>query len=250
MKKLLYSIIAVVSLLACTNEDYLVYDTGQKDSVFFEYKKENGDAADSVRYDFNYDIATEHVISIPVTLMGMPSNCDRKVKLVPVDSVTDMKPKVHYYITGDTLKAGKIGCTVQVHLLRGNDPELLQRPFRLQLEICENEDLRSVGAHLFTIVYSDIHPTERPEWWYTYEAMPVYTFENAQLFFQYFYAKAPQANQDVYNEMIDAYGHYFVKAVELRGPLAMYTNFLRKWVLMPMYQETKDKIEWQAVPSI
>lgn len=250
MKKIL-TYILLLTLVACTNEDYLTYDTRQKDSVFFEYEDEEGKAADSVRYDFNYDIAREHVIKIPVTLMGMPGSTDRKVQLTPVPTDTDMKENVHYRITGDTLRAGKTGCTVCVHLLRDNDPALLERPFTLHLQITENDHLRSVGKHDFTIIYSDIHPTERPEWWYTDQPMPVYSFEAAQLFFEYFYRLAPLAGGgDVYREMINTYGDYFVRAVYLRGPLAMYTNFLRKWVLMPMYNDTKDQLQWQGIPNI
>ena len=242
--------LAALLLGSCTNEDYKLYDTRQKDSVFFEYKNDDGEACDSVHYDFNYDTAREHVIRIPVTLMGMPADHDRKVCIASIDSLSDMRYGVHYTISGDTLKAGRIGCTLEVHLLRDNDPELLHRNFSVCLEIQENSDLRAVGAHLFRITYSDIHPLQRPEWWYTSESMPVYTYQNAQLFFQYFYERAPKADIGVYNEIISAYGDFFVKAVELRGPLAMYTNFIKRWVLIPLYEDTKDEIEWQGIPSL
>ena len=80
--------------------------------------------------------------------------------------------------------------------------------------------------------------------------MPVYSFENAQLFFKYFYELMPKANKAVYDEMIAAYGDYFVKAKSSQGPLAMYDAVLYKYVLIPMYNDTRDEIEWQGVPSV
>ena len=95
-----------------------------------------------------------------------------------------------------------------------------------------------------------MRPKTRPSWWTTYSALPVYSFENAQLFFKYFYELAPVANRDVFDEMIARYGDYFVKATNMQGPLAMYDTFLYKYVIMKMYDDTKDQLEWQAVPTI
>ena len=50
--------------------------------------------------------------------------------------------------------------------------------------------------------------------------------------------------------MIARYGDYFVKATNMQGPLAMYDTFLNKYVIMKMYDDTKDQLEWQAVPTI
>lgn len=74
--------------------------------------------------------------------------------------------------------------------------------------------------------------------------MPEYSFENAQLFFKYFYELVPKANKDVYYEMINRYGDYFVDAKSHLGPLAMYDAFLTKYVLIPLYNDTKGQINW------
>ncbi len=242
--------VMLAGLAACTDEDYKLYDTAQKDSVFFEYMDDNEEEATAVEYVFNYDIATEHTIEIPVKLMGMPADHDRQILLVPVKASTDMVEGVHYTIDKAVIPAGKVESTVRVHLLRENDPKLQEQAFTLTLEIVENEDLRAVGQKLFAITYSDIRPTVRPDWWPTYSALPVYSYEAAQQFFKYFYELAPVANKNVYDEMILAYGDYFVKAVSSRGPFAMYTNFLVKYVQIPMYNDLKDVFEWQDVPSL
>ena len=43
---------------ACTNEDYQLYDTTQKDSAFIEYINDKDEIATSVSYSFGFDIAT------------------------------------------------------------------------------------------------------------------------------------------------------------------------------------------------
>ena len=76
------------------------------------------------------------------------------------------------------------------------------------------------------------------------------TLEKLSADFRYFYELAPVANRDVFDEMIARYGDYFVKATNMQGPLAMYDTFLYKYVIMKMYDDTKDQLEWQAVPTI
>lgn len=45
--------VLAASMAACTNEDYPLYDTGQKDSVFFEYVDAKNNPATSIEYAFN-----------------------------------------------------------------------------------------------------------------------------------------------------------------------------------------------------
>lgn len=251
--KNIYQCVGVLALAigmsACTNEDYKLYDISQKDAVFFEYKDEKEEVATSVDYNFNYNIDETYTIELPVKLMGMPVDRDRQIKLVPVAEESDMVEGTHYRIEANMMPANEVETTVKVVLLRGNDPELLERSFTLVLSLAENEDLRAVGQTTFTITYSDIRPSDRPSWWSTTAPLPVYSFEAAQVFFKYYYENAPVANNDVFNAMITKYGDYFVKATNRQGPFAMYTNFLKRYVLVPMYEEYKDAFEWQAVPS-
>lgn len=234
---------------ACTNEDYPLYDTGQKDSVFFEYLNDDEEIVSSIDYAFNYNIEETYTIEIPVRLMGMPVDYDRQLTLAPVKEETDMVEGTHYTVEPAVIPANTVKTTVKVILLRGRDPAILERSFKLRLELIENDDLRSVGQKEFTITYSDIHPEQRPEWWPTYKPLPVYSYESAQILFKYFYELAPKANLDVYNEMIEKYGDYFVKAAAIQGPFAMYDNFLMKYVLIPMYEDYKDAFEWQGIPQ-
>ena len=239
---------AAVTFTACSEEDYKLYDTSQVDAVFFQYKNAQGDAADTVNYVFNYETANSYSIELPVMLMGMPANHDRKIEIKAVPDSSDMVLGVHYTVENAVLPANAVSTVVTVKLLRDNDPELQTRAKHVLLHIEDGEELRSVGKSSFRITYSDIRPTIRPEWWSTTATLPVYSFENAQLFFKYFYEYAPKANLDVFNEMNERYGEYFVKAARFQGPMAMYGDFLMMYVLMPLYRDHHD-IEWQEVPG-
>ena len=64
--------VCALGIMACTNEDYKLYDVAQKDAVFFEYIDDKEEIVDSVDYVFDYNIAETHTIEVPVRLMGMP----------------------------------------------------------------------------------------------------------------------------------------------------------------------------------
>lgn len=239
-----------LGLAACTDEDYLVYDTSQKDAVFFEYENEKNEVIDSTSFTYNYDIAEYHDIVLPVKLMGMPADHDRAITLEAVAGESDMRAGVHYEIAPAVLPAHEVSTTVRLRLLRGNDPELLSREFHLTVALAENADLRPVGRSTFRVAYSDIRPEKRPEWWSSWDALPVYSYEAAQLFFKYFHELAPKGNKATYDEMVATYGKYFERAKSMRGPLALYDVFLIKYVLMPMYADHANDFEWQDIPTM
>lgn len=250
-KKYAMMLLAAATLVAsCTEEDYLLYDTSQTDSVFFDYRNSKSEQDSTITYNFGYDIAQEHEVKIPVTLMGVPKDNIRQIELRAVADSTDMVEGVNYTIERSEISANATQDTVVVKLLRDKDTEIQTKAKTLRLEIVANGDLNPTGQKTFTITYSDIRPTTRPEWWYDYAGLPVYSFENAQLFFKYFYELMPKANKTVYDEIISAYGDYFVDAVRLKGPFAMYDAVLYKYVCIPMYNDTKDTIEWQKEPTV
>lgn len=251
-KKIYMFAMAAMALLATSCEDdYKLYDTTQTDSVFFNYVDESTQKESSeINYSFGYDIAKEHEIKIPVNLMGVPKENARKIDLQVVADKTDMVEGVNYTIERAEVAANEVLDTIIVKVLRDKDPEILTQQKQLTLEIVDNGELRPTGQNTFTIKYSDIRPTDRPDWWSTWSSMPVYSFENAQLFFDYFYRLMPKGNKAIYDEMIAAYGDYFVKAKSLQGPLAMYSDILNKYVLIPMYNDTKDQIKWQSIPTV
>lgn len=43
-------------------------------------------------------------------------------------------------------------------------------------------------------------------------------------------------NPAVIDEMVTQYGDYFVNASSMMGPLSMYSSFMNKYVLIPLYE--------------
>lgn len=253
MRKKIYMLatLAVALLMVSCEDDYKLYDTNQTDSVFFNYLNEKQTADSVITYSFDYDIAQSHIIDIPVSLMGIPKAEARRIELEVVKDSTDMVEGVNYTIERAEMAANEVSDTIKIKLLRDKDSEILTKEKKLRIAIVANGDLRPTGQNTFTIKYSDIHP-DRPMWWATLNPLPVYSYENAQLFFKYFYELAPKANKAVFDELITKYGDYFIKAKDMEqgGPMAFYDAFLVKYVLIPMYNDTKDVIEWQDVPSV
>lgn len=244
-------VLALATLLpmlaaSCTDENYKVYDTTQKDAVFFEYRNAKNQIDSVINYTFGYDIANVHTIEIPVHLMGMPTDRTRQIKVETLEGSTMVEGK-HYTVAKSELKGGAINDTVKIDLLRDKDPELLQKSFSLRITIGENDDLRNVGSNVITINYDDIRPSKRPEWWGAWDALPEWSFENTQLFFDYFYRLAPKANKEVFDEIIKAYGDYFVKGQAKKGPITMYGAFIRNYVCIPLADEHPE-IQWQSDP--
>lgn len=237
-----------VMLSACSEDDYKLYDTTQKDSVFLQYRNEKDELVDNMEYAFNFDIVKTHTVELPVSLMGMPKDYDRTISIVPVVEGTDMVEGMNYTVTNNIIPANEVKGTIHINLLRDKDPEILTTAKTLVLTISENDDLKPVGENRFTITYSDIRPETRPIWWYPTKTLPVYSYENAQLFFEYFYRLLPEANPTIFNEMIELYGDYFTKwNTSMVAPTVTYENFLRQYVLIPLYKEHPE-LEWQSSP--
>lgn len=237
------SVAAILALAAC-DDDYLLYDTSQADSVFFNYVNSSEEADSAVAYNFGFETTRRHVVDIPVALMGMPRGVSRAIALRVVADSTSMTEGVNFVFERHELAANAIADTVKVALLRDGDPEIQTTPKRLRIEIVANDDLRPTGRRAFDISYSDIRPAASPSWWLSWAPLPTYTFENAQLFFEYFYRLAPEANGELFREIVERYGDYFVNATDSQGPLTRYDAFLTRYVLIPMYDDTHDQITW------
>ena len=141
-KHILWGAALLLMASACTEEDYKLYDPTQKDSVFFEYRNNRNEITDTIDYAFNYDIATSHIIEIPVTLMGMPKDYERTISLIADHDSTTMKEGVNYTITNNVIPANAVKGTIHVNLLRDLDPEIRIKSKKLMLTIVENDDLK------------------------------------------------------------------------------------------------------------
>ena len=151
-KNILSLCITLAAFTACSEEDYKVYDTTQTDNIFFSYFNEKNQADSIISYNFGFDIANEHIVEIPVTLMGMPSEKDRTIGLKAVSDSTEMAEGTHYIIDRALLRAGRIDDTIRVKLLRPDDEKFRTEALRLYLEIEPTSDLSITGQKTFTIM--------------------------------------------------------------------------------------------------
>ncbi|MDE6393887.1 MAG: DUF4843 domain-containing protein, partial [Duncaniella sp.] len=240
--------VAAALFASCSENDYKVYDTTQKDSVFFSYVN-NQNVSDSVfNFAFNFDINNSYTLTIPVSVMGSIKSYDRPVKIDIVADSSTMIQGTHYEIVEAGIPAGATEGAVKIKLLRDRDPRLLTESVKGRFVIGENDELRTVKGSVFKITFSDIRPESKPEWWLTYGPFPKYSYENAQLFFQYFYLlKDNEETKDIFDEIIRNYDDYFVNGPAVRGPWTMYELFLRKYVCIPLH-EKHPEVEFMSDP--
>lgn len=242
--------VVAAALSACSENDYKVYDTTQKDSVFFDYINPKQQSDTTLVYNFGYDKSDVHTVTIPVTLMGFPVTHDRHIAVGTVADSTTMVEGTHYEIVEALVPAGEVTGRVVINLLRDRDPEIQSKSFTARFVIGESEDLKSVKNSFFKLTYSDVRPTERPIWWmasWSYH-IPVYSYENAQLFFDYFYRLMPEADLETFNKIIDTYGDYFVNATDVLGPFVVYEGVIRNYVCIPLKADYPD-MEFYSDPN-
>ena len=248
----------VAALFAsCSENDYKVYDITQKDSVFFDYINNKNESDSVFDFAFNYDSKNYHTLTVPVSVMGSIKSYDRPVRIVIDTDSSTMVEGTHYEIVEASVPAGSTTGQVKFKLLRDLDPKLLSESVKGRFLIGENDDLRTVKGSVFKISFSDIRPDSKPEWWLTYGPFPTYSYENAQLFFEYFYALPllKESDPDTYNKVIDTfneiiatYGDYFVNATGVRGPWTMYEPFLRNFVCIPLHADHPE-VEFMSNPD-
>ena len=104
--------------LASCEEDYKLYDTNQVDAVSFNYYNSRNVADSVITYNFGYDIAEQHEIDIPVTLMGLPKSEARSIDLKVVADSTDMVEGVNYTVARAEIGANAVRDTVKITLSR------------------------------------------------------------------------------------------------------------------------------------
>lgn len=239
----------VASLLSsCSENEYKVYDTTQKDSVFFNYVNNRNEAVSEFEYAFNYDINNSYTLAIPISVMGSIKDYDRPVSIKLVPEVSTMVEGTHYEIVEAVVPAGATKGVVKIKLLRDKDPKLLTESVTGCFVIGENDDLHTVKGSEFNITFSDIRDLDQPDWWITTGVQPVFSFETAQIFFDYFHRLAPEANLDIYEEIVATYGEYFEDAQRVQGPWTMYEGFFRNYVFIPLHRDHPE-IEFLKDPE-
>lgn len=226
-----FCLLAVSALLlgACSR-DYLEYDTNLKDGIYLS-------SSDTVQYFFGIEVqGNTYDYLLRVSLMGMPSDEDRKIDFEIVDTATTAIEGVHYEILDDgLLKKGEVSKWIHITLIRDKDPDLTERPVTLTVRLHENENFRLLPGMSsgFTLIFSD-QAQSRPIWWKD-EYLGPYNDRLLRDFFHYYW-KIEEENPGLYATMENALGKYLDRTMPTLTMWSTYRIPLLKYIVTPMYE--------------
>lgn len=138
MKKQLYRLavlLLTMSMSACVKEHYLKFDT-EYTGIYF--------TTDSTEYSFSVTPVEirEHLIKIPVYVMGAPADINRDINFELTEALTTAIDGMHYVIDKAIVPADSIVGYIEVRVLRdelkGNYSEGYER-YKINLRLLENE---------------------------------------------------------------------------------------------------------------
>jgi len=201
-KRIIYIILAFI-ISSCAKEDYIKYDTTQKDGVYLDYTA----ATDSVFFNFGFDSIEEYTILVNCKVMGVPKSFDRKITIKMVNdrhaNATFIAAKEKYYTVPlqVTIPKDSVKVSIPVKLKRDIELETSRAIITLQLEKSEDFDVR--GHSEFTVTFDDKLPAT-PVWWTTYD-YGAFTKLKGQLFFKYFW-EMEKENKGTYDIIVARWG--------------------------------------------
>ena len=169
MKNLIFKIAVLagtVAAFASCSDTWLMYDTSQKDKLYFKY--ENYPSLDQyLSTDFSFALLDESVKevkkTVTVTLLGMPADRDRTFEVRAIHDTTSN------YTTGG----------VQT------------KTASLVLQIAQNEEFEGVPRNVYRFLISD-GTAACPYWWY---------YSATQQWYQY----TGEFRQDKYRKLLELY---------------------------------------------
>lgn len=207
---------------ACTDNEPLLYDAGQKDAVYFQANKET----DSLYYNFGLRTIESHQIKIPVYLMGLPRSQDREIQIeLENDKYADPQAGVipaeeGYYNLPQSivLKADSVMTHIPVTLLRHQD--LRQNRAVVTIHLVEGVDFDVRGYSEYTLVFDDLAPPT-PPWWdvWTYGQ---FSRMKGELFFEFF-REMQQESPVLYDQIVDRWGEFLEIEPNTFGDNPLYT---------------------------
>lgn len=230
-----YTILSSFILFSCVKEDYLKYDTTQKDGVYLNYTPET----DSVFFNFGFDSKTEHIIELNCMVMGVPKDYDRTISLKAVnDKYSDevfIPAKAQYYSVPSEIILPKDSVHVSIPVVLKRDIELETTRAIITLELHPTEDFDIRGHSEFTITFDDKTPPT-PAWWTTYN-YGAFTKLKGQLFFQYFW-EMEQSNKGTYDIIVARWGKNLDKKPNsgANSPLNTYYLTFMQYVQQRMWE--------------
>lgn len=233
-KKIIYIILALI-ISSCAKEDYIKYDTSQKDGVYLDYTN----ATDSIFYNFGFDNIEEYTVFVSCNVMGIPKSYDRKVNIKMENSrhanatFTAARDTYYYVPSQITIPKDSVKVTIPVKLKRDVELESTRAIITLTLEKSDDFDIR--GHSEYTITFDDKLPAT-PAWWTTYN-YGAFTKLKGQLFFKYF-REMEKESKGTYDIIVERWG----KNLDIKpnsggnNPTIVYRITFMKYVQQKMWE--------------
>ena len=243
MKKILYLLGASLSLLSCSETDYPLFDNSVSNIYFTN---------DSVNYSFGITplSVTEHVIEMPVKIMGTSATTVRSFKIEIIPEKTNATKDVHFKLP-ETLEIAKdsINGIVPITLVRKN---LDSTTWQVAVRLVSNEHFspasnvdKDMGA---TGIITFNNTINKPNWknWQGNFAWPDYKLGPWNpivyvTFMDFFHQLKDKATMS-YQKIIEKYGENLDNG-KYEGWEWDYDYTLTKYILIPMYQYFQDHPE-------
>lgn len=152
MKRLIYSLVAFLPFLASCDGTWVMYDTGQKDHIYFQ------DRIQTIMKSFALLSTDEIDVAANVYVMGNVSDVDRPFKVESVDTpagtvltfggveypVISAREGVDFEVEDCVIPAGKVSTTINVRLKR--QPEMKGGSYVRVHETCAVRELRAASG--------------------------------------------------------------------------------------------------------
>ncbi len=233
-KRLLYILLPLL-LTSCLNEDYLKYDTNQKDGVYLDYTP----TTDSVFYNFGFESITDYTLYVKCNLMGMPKSYDRKITIKMANGKYAgsefSAAKESYYSVPEEVTLLKDSVSVLIPVLLKRDAELETNRAIITLQLDSSNDFDVRGHSEYTITFDDKTPPT-PIWWASY-SYGAFTKLKGQLFFKYFWDMEKES-KSTYDIIVARWGRDLSKKPNdyANSPLNVYYSTFMKYVQLPMWE--------------
>ena len=246
MKKLLYRLgilLLVSSLCSCIEEHYMKFDTDFT-GIYF--------TTDSTNYSFSVTPIEqrEHLIKIPVQIMGTLDKADRDIKFEIIDQTSTAVDQVHYtldkaVIPGDSTM-GYIGIRVLRDSLKGNFVDGYES-YKIHLRLLANEHFTPTLDSLSQVhLLKFDNAIEQPEWYYAnnYDekiwlksVLGVWHPYKLIKMVEYFHA-LEEIEPLTYQKIAEEYGENLEHIPG--GSTRKYATIFKRYIYKPMYDHFND----------
>ena len=251
-KNIILTIIGVVGFTACSETDYLKYDTSYNGIYFTK---------DKLKYSFSVssEDVKSYLFKMPIQVLGAISNQEREVAYRVVEDSTDAEEGIHYTLGKAIIAPDSITGYIPVTILRDNLEGSYAEgytTYRLYIELVANEHFTPT---LDTLSQARLlqfdNAIDIPEWtnddgeklwrpgnphenlgsWHPYTFIKLV---------EYFHTiKNVEGKEESYYQMVDAWGENLERVKY--GSFFPHTDIMRMYVFNEIYKflnENKDEI--------